>query len=104
MSTGGGRVSTPAAASLVAVAAAWRQHSVSGGSTINNQLKALAATATETAMMILMATMIETKAMAMAVLAAWRQHGGQHGGIAIRSRNKGDIDGTSRIVLPSPSS
>ncbi len=41
-----------AAANLAAAAAAWRQHGVSGGSTINNQLKAWAAMAMETATMI----------------------------------------------------
>ncbi len=37
--SGGGGVSTLAASSLVAAAAAWRQCSISGGDTINNQLK-----------------------------------------------------------------
>ncbi len=81
MSTGGVRLSTPTAASLAAAAAAWRQHGISGGSTINNQLKASAATATETATMIATTMTIKTKAMA-AVAAAWRQRGGQHCGIA----------------------
>ena len=59
-------------------AAALLQHGVSGGSTINNQLKALAATATETVTMIATTMMIKTKA----TVAAWQQRGGQHGGIA----------------------
>ncbi len=54
---------------------------VSGGSTINNQLKASAATATETATMIATTTTIKTKATA-AAASAWRQHGKQRGGIA----------------------
>ncbi len=53
--SGSGRgISTPAAASLVAAAAAWRQLGISGCSTINNQLKAMAAMATEMATMIAM--------------------------------------------------
>jgi hypothetical protein len=52
----------PAVASLATeVAAAWRQRGVSGGSTINNQLKASVATATETATMIATTTMIKMK-------------------------------------------
>jgi hypothetical protein len=62
---GGGGISTPAA-SLVAAAAAWRQRGISGSSTINNQLKALAATALETATMTAMTTTIKTKATAVA--------------------------------------
>jgi hypothetical protein len=61
MSTGGGCVSTPAAASLAAAAAAWHQRGISDGSTINNQLKALAATAMEMAMIIAMTTMIKRR-------------------------------------------
>jgi hypothetical protein len=74
----------PAATSLAVAAAAWRQRSVSGGSTINNQLKAVAATATETARMkATMTTMINTKAtVAVAAAAARRQHGEQCGRIA----------------------
>jgi hypothetical protein len=47
--SGGGGVSTPAASSLAAAAAAWRQRGVGGGGTIDNQLKALAATASKMA-------------------------------------------------------
>jgi hypothetical protein len=61
----------------VAGAAALLQFGVSNGSTINNQLKALAAMATETATMIATMTMIKAKA----TLAAWRQCSRQHGGI-----------------------
>jgi hypothetical protein len=68
-----------ALASLAVAVAAWRQRGGSGGSTINNQLKALAATATETATMI--AAMPTIKMKATAAAAAWRQRGGQHGGI-----------------------
>jgi hypothetical protein len=81
MSTGGRRVSTPAAASLAVAAAAWHQWDISGSSTINNQLKALVATAIEMAMMIATTTTIKTKALA-TVAAAWWQCGWQHGGIA----------------------
>ncbi len=62
----------PAVASLVAAVAAWHQSGISSGSTINNQLKASAAMATETVMIIAMMMTIKTKAMAAAV-AAWRQ-------------------------------
>jgi hypothetical protein len=60
---GGGRGSlgTPAATSLAVAAAAWRQLGISGGSTINNQLKALASTASEMVMMTAMTTAIKTK-------------------------------------------
>ncbi len=80
MSTGSGRVSMPAAASLAVAVAAWHQRGISSGSTINNQLKASVATATEAATMIAMTTTIKTKPTGMAA-AAWQQHVGQHGGI-----------------------
>ncbi len=54
---------------------------VSGSSTINNQLKASVATATETAKMIATTMMIETKVTA-ATASAWQQHGKQRSGIA----------------------
>jgi hypothetical protein len=47
---------------LVAVAAAWRQCGISGGGTINNQLKASAATALETATIKATFTTIKMKA------------------------------------------
>ncbi len=50
--SGGGGVSTPAASSLAVAAAAWRQRGVGCGSTIDNQLKASAATASETATVV----------------------------------------------------
>jgi hypothetical protein len=56
---------------LAAVVAAWRQRGVSGGGTINNQLKALAATVSEMVTMTATATTIKTKATA-AAAAAWR--------------------------------
>jgi hypothetical protein len=85
-SRGGNRgVSMPVVASLAVAVAAWRQSGVSSSSIINNQLKAFAATATETVTMIATMTTINTKAMA-AAAAAQRQHGGQcsrqHGRIA----------------------
>ncbi len=67
---------------IAAVAAALLQRGVSGGSTINNQLKALAAMATETATMLATTTTIKTKAMAVAA-AAWQQRSGQCSGIAV---------------------
>jgi hypothetical protein len=48
---GSSGVSILATASLAAAAAAWRQRIVSSGSTINNQLKVLAATALKMARM-----------------------------------------------------
>ncbi len=64
---------------IAAAAAALLQRGGSGGSTINNQLKASASTATETATMIAITTMmIKTKG----TVAGWRQLGGQRGGIA----------------------
>jgi hypothetical protein len=48
---GGGGISTQAVSSLVAAVAAWPQRGIGGGRTINNQLKALAAMASETATM-----------------------------------------------------
>jgi hypothetical protein len=69
--SGGGIVSTLAAFSLAAAGAAWRQRGIGGGGTINNQLKLLAPTASETATMTATTKMIKTKATAAAV-AAWR--------------------------------
>jgi hypothetical protein len=86
---GGDSVSTPAASSLAAAAAAWGQRGVGGGGTINNQLKASAATASETAMMTAITTMIKTKATAVAA-AAWRQRGGGRGGSGGRGGGRGD--------------
>ncbi len=67
---------------IAAVAAALLQRVVREGSTINNQLKASVATATETATMIATTMTIKTKATA-AAEAAWGQRGGKHGGIAV---------------------
>jgi hypothetical protein len=53
---------------------------ISGGSTINNQLKASAATVTETATVIATMTTIKTKATP-AAASAWQQHGEQRGRI-----------------------
>jgi hypothetical protein len=78
---GGCSISTPAEASLAAVAAAWRQHGVSGGGAINNQLKASSATASEMVTMTVTTTMIKMKATA-AVAADWRQRNGGRGGSA----------------------
>jgi hypothetical protein len=47
---------------MAAAAAAWHQHGISNGGTINNQLKALAATALEMAMMTATMTTIKMKA------------------------------------------
>jgi hypothetical protein len=52
---------------ITAVAAALLQHGVSGGSTFNNQLKNLVATATEMVTMIAMTMKIKTKVK----MAAW---------------------------------
>ncbi len=49
---------------MAAAASAWRQRGVSGGGTINNQLKASAATAAELATITATTTMIKTKAAA----------------------------------------
>ncbi len=72
--SGGGGVSTPAASSLAGAAAAWRQSSIGGDGIINNQLKALAAMASEMATMRAKMTTMKTKAM-VAAAAAWRQLG-----------------------------
>jgi hypothetical protein len=58
---GSGGIGPPAATSLAVVMAAWSQLGVSGGSTINNQLKALASTASEMVMMTATMTAIKTK-------------------------------------------
>ncbi len=62
---------------MVAVAACY-QRSISGISTINNQLKMLAAMALETVMMTATGTMIKMKA-----VAAWRQLGGSAAAAAV---------------------
>ncbi len=49
---------------MAAAASAWRQRGVGGGGTINNQLKALAATALEMATMTATMKTIKTKAAA----------------------------------------
>jgi hypothetical protein len=84
---GGGGVRTPAVASMAEASAAWHQHGVSGGGTINNQLKALAAMASETATMTATTMTIKTKATA-AAAAAWRQRGGGRGGRAAGAEAK----------------
>jgi hypothetical protein len=58
--------------------AARRQRGISGGGTINNQLKLSVATETEMAMMTVKTMTIKTKALA-AVATAWRQRGGGGG-------------------------
>ncbi len=67
---------------ITVAAAALLQRNVSGGSTINNQLKASAATATDTVMMIATTATIKTKEM-VAAAAAWRQRGRKRGKIAV---------------------
>jgi hypothetical protein len=76
---GGGGISTPAEASLAAVAAAWHQRGVSGGGAINNQLKVSSATALETATMTATTKTIKMKATA-AAAADWRLRNGGGGG------------------------
>ncbi len=66
---------------MAAAAAVWRQHGIGSGSTIYNQLKALAAMASKTVMMTATTRMIKMKATATGV-AAWRQCGGGGGGSA----------------------
>jgi hypothetical protein len=57
---GSGSISTPAAASLAAAKAAWCQGGISGGSTINNQLKTSAVTASEMRTMTATTTTLKT--------------------------------------------
>ncbi len=63
---------------MAAAVAAWHQRGIGSGGTINNQLKALAATASEMATMTAITKTIKTKVAAAA--AAWQQRGG--GGIS----------------------
>jgi hypothetical protein len=70
--------------------AALLQCGISGGSTINNQLKASTATEMETATMLAMTTRIKTK-VTVAAVAAWQQRGGQRGGQRSEQRGGGVI-------------
>jgi hypothetical protein len=86
------------AARVAVAAAAWRQRGIGDGGTINNQLKALAATASEMATMTATKMTKKTKVTATAVV-AWRQLGGSTAGWR---QKHGDGGGSGRWTAWQP--